>query len=77
MEDPPMINEAGRPASLRRAPQHCASIGPHRGPGVGHAAACRWASHAGATGPGFMAGRLAIIPRSGQPPSPPVRRIPW
>jgi len=77
MEDPPMINAAGRPASLRRTPQHCVSIGRLRGPSVGRTAVFGWASSAGVTGPGFAATSSAMISRAGRPPSRPVRRLPW
>jgi hypothetical protein len=77
MEDPPMINAAGRPASLRRTPQHHVSIGRLRGPAVGHAAVHAWAGGAGVTGPGIVVSSFAIIPRAGRPPSRPARRLPW
>lgn len=77
MEDPSWINAAGRPASLRRTPQHCSGTGRRLGAGVGCAALSAWASSAGVTGPGLVAGSFVNTFRPGQLPSRPVRRLPW
>jgi hypothetical protein len=77
MENPSWINAAGRPASLRRTPQHCSGTGGHRGPGVVRAVAPAWASSAGVSGPGLVASRFVITSQPGQVPSRPARRLPW
>ena len=77
MEDPSWINAAGRPASLRRTPQHCFGTGRHRGPGVGHVAVYAWASSASVAGHGLAASSFVTTSRPGPLPSRPVRRLPW
>jgi len=77
MEDPSWINAAGRPASLGQTPQHCFSIGRHRGPSAGRAVVCGWANTAHVAGPGLVAGGFVIVPRPEPRPSRPARRLPW
>ena len=77
MEDPSWIDAAGRPASLRQTPQHCLSIGRHRGPGVGRAAVRVWASRAHVAGPGLVVGSFVMTPQPERLPSGPARRLPW